>query len=151
MDKNTGYTLPVYVITRTGNNLNSEGVKAVNDLILGNENAELGLDKKKCDAIKSELPPDTAGILVHHGPDLLDAGYLADLIEKDMNARVVMSFVNRFAVCPYGPSETNGIKDVIYNLRIAAKSNVDSWTMINDAPHSNEEYEEMLRNFKSGE
>ncbi len=133
MDKNIGYTLPVYVLTRTGNNINKEGVKAVNDIILGNPNAELGLGEEKCARIQSELPAGTTGVLIHHGPDLLDAGYLADLIEKDRNARVVMSYVDNFKVCPYGPSETNGIKDVIYNLRIAAKSGVDSWTVINDA------------------
>lgn len=151
MDKNTGYTLPVYVLTRTGNNINEEGVKVVNDMVLGNENEEIGFDAKKCERIRNELPEGTTGILIHHGPDLLDAGYLADLLEKDMNARVVISFVDHFAVCPYGPSETDGIRNVIHNLRIAAKAGVDSWTVINDAPHSHEEYEEMLRNFKSGE
>lgn len=125
---NAGYMLPVFVITRTGANLNEEGSRAVRDLVLGDTEGDPLLPPEINAEIKSGLPPGTKGAAIHHGPDLLNPETLAKLVRETPNARVVMSYGDWFSICPY---DEQGREILVGNLEHGAELGMSSWDIIN--------------------
>lgn len=131
-EKTNGYLLPVFVLTRTGVNLNDAGTKIVRNMVLGND--EMFSEERRAE-IKSELPENTTNAIIHTGEYLLKAGDLADLLEKTPNARVVISFGDSFSTLPYHNGK-GGLPAIVENLRYAAEHGIDSWTIINETAHN---------------
>lgn len=130
-EKTIGYNLPVYVLTKTGCGLTDEGVETVRNMILGEHDDPYIKVPGWKEKVKSRLPDDIEGVLIHSGFDLLNAGSLAELLEQDPNSRLVISYGDSFKVLQYGPGE-NGLQPIIRNLKKAAEMGIDSWTLIDE-------------------
>lgn len=131
-EKTIGYTLPVYVLTRRGVGLTDEGVAVVKNMILGEEDDPYIKDPHWKEKARAGLPENTTGVLIHSGVDLLDAKALAELLEKDPDSRLVISYGDSFTIIQYGSDEENGLPPVIENLKKAASMGIDSWTLIDE-------------------
>lgn len=123
MEKITHKTIAAYVLTKTGIPLTDKGITAVRDIIL-DPNQKAG-------------PSDygtggATGVMVHTGPDLLDAAALSSILGADPMARVVVSEPDKLVICAFGP-DPDGLPAVISVLDAAAENGTDSWTALERA------------------
>lgn len=117
--------LPVYILTRTGAGFNDEGIRDVTDFVLGTDTSEAGPQGYGIDE-------GTTGILAFSGEHLLKPGTLAQLLEQNHTARVIVSLPfddGSYTLCAYGPHQ-KGLPSVIDYLRTNPTPYNDSWNIL---------------------